>query len=370
MKKRNKVFIFLLFPISILLNYVASKNPLFIEKYYTQCFNKIIVQVLSNLSGIFPFSIYEVIVYVIIMSIIIFFIYTLHLIINHRSKLIRFIKSSIFNILSLISITYFLFIILWGLNYNKLPLESILIRQYNINNNTSLTRINHDISDLKKLYEFLIEKTNESKNLAVNDKNNIVNYKNTINRAHLGFDAISHIIPNLDGKYSNPKYILSSKLMCYTGITGIYFPFTGESNVNIAIPHTSLSSTILHEMAHQRGYASEDEANFIAYLSAINHPDKDFVYSGYRLALSYTALTLKNIDFNAYTKLNQNLSNEVINDIKYNSKFWSKYSGKINEISDNINNSYLKSNGIKEGTENYSKMVNLLLTYYSLYGFN
>lgn len=158
--------------------------------------------------------------------------------------------------------------------------------------------------------------------------------------------------------------------MCYTGITGIYFPFTGESNVNISIPDTSLPSTILHKMAHSRGYASEDEANFIAYLSSINHPDYDFVYSGYKLALSYTASVLSKIDFDSYQELHSNLSYKVINDIKYSNKFWSKYNGIISNISDSFNNSYLKSNGIEEGTENYSKIVNLSLIYYKLYGYN
>lgn len=158
--------------------------------------------------------------------------------------------------------------------------------------------------------------------------------------------------------------------MCYTGITGIYFPFTGESNVNISITDTSLPSTILHKMAHSRGYASEDEANFIAYLSSINHPDYDFVYSGYKLALSYTASVLSKIDFDSYQELHSNLSYKVINDIKYSNKFWSKYNGIISNISDSFNNSYLKSNGIEEGTENYSKIVNLSLIYYKLYGYN
>ena len=58
------------------------------------------------------------------------------------------------------------------------------------------------------------------------------------------------------------------------------------------------------------------------------------------------------------------------NDIKYSNKFWSKYNGIISNISDSFNNSYLKSNGIEEGTENYSKIVNLLLIYYKLYGYN
>ena len=57
----------------------------------------------------------------------------------------------------------------------------------------------------------------------------------------------------------------------------------------------------------------------------------------------------------------------MISDIKYNSQFWEKYEGKVEKISNEINNTYLKSNGIKEGVENYGEMVKLLLTYYKLY---
>jgi len=64
--------------------------------------------------------------------------------------------------------------------------------------------------------------------------------------------------------------------MSYLGIGGVYFPFTGEANVNISMPHTSIPFTACHEMAHQIGFAREDEANFIAYIACKNHPSPDF----------------------------------------------------------------------------------------------
>jgi len=74
------------------------------------------------------------------------------------------------------------------------------------------------------------------------------------------------------------------------------FPFTGEANVNISMPHTSIPFTACHEMAHQIGFAREDEANFIAYIACKNHPSPDFQYSGILSALinatnTYTATT-------------------------------------------------------------------------------
>ena len=58
---------------------------------------------------------------------------------------------------------------------------------------------------------------------------------------------------------------------------------------------------------------------------------------------------------------------DVKRDLRNSSSFWSKYEGKVNEVSENMNNTYLKVNGVKEGTISYSKVVNLLLTYYILY---
>lgn len=370
MSKKLKLLSLLLFPLSILINTISSRYPYFIEKYYSISINKFIVAILSNISGIFPFSLYELTIYLIVISIVSFIIYTIYIIISNPNKLKVFIKNSLLNILSIISIAYFLFIILWGLNYNRIPLETTLIESYNLKYNKSISSIDKTKEGLANLYEFLIENANEARKL-VKSSNGIMkantDYKGIINRAYLGYESILDFLPNLSGNYSNAKYVMSSKLMCYTGITGIYFPFTGEANVNIAIPDIYIPSTTLHEMAHQRGYASEDEANFIAYLASINHPDIDFKYSGYILALNHTANALYSVDYDTYVTLSKNISEDVLDDLKNNRDFWDKYEGKIDDISNEINNNYLKANGVSEGVKSYGKMVDLLLTYYSLY---
>lgn len=370
MSKKLKLLSLLLFPLSILINTISSRYPYFIEKYYSLSINKFVVEILSNISGIFPFSLYELTIYLIIISIALSIIYTFYIIINNPNKLKVFIKNFLLNILSIISIAYFLFIILWGLNYNRIPLETTLIKNYNLKYNKSISSIDKTKEDLVNLYEFLIERTNETRKLVKSNSGIMkanTDYKGIINRAYLGYENISDLFPNLSGNYSDAKYVISSKFMCYTGITGIYFPFTGEANVNIAIPDIYIPSTTLHEMAHQRGYASEDEANFIAYLASINHPDIDFKYSGYILALNHTANALYSADYDAYINLSKNISEDVLSDLNNNRKFWDKYEGKIDDISNEINNTYLKANGVSEGVKSYGKMVDLLLTYYSLY---
>lgn len=371
MSKKYKLISLLLFPIALLLNFIASKYPNLVETYYSTSINKFTIQVLSKISGIFPFSTYEITIYIIIFILIIFILKLVSILFKSTTKLKDFLLNSILNLLSTLSIAYFLFIILWGLNYNRLPLSTILINNYNLDNGKSISKINYNNDDLVDLYKFLIKKVNETRDVVLEDDNGIMknnsNYKDLMARAQLGYDNIKSIIPNSNGNYSKPKYIISSNLMCYTGITGIYFPFTGDANVNITIPDIYIPSTTIHEMAHQRGYASEDEANFIGYLASINHPDIDFKYSGYILALNHTSSALSKVDYDKLLELNKTLSNDVRKDLINNNKFWEKYEGKIEEVSNDFNNAYLKSNGIKEGVQSYGKMVDLLLTYYKLY---
>ena len=72
MIKKLKLLSLLLFPLSIFINTVLSRYPHFIEKYYSISINKFIVEILSNISGIFPFSIYEITMYLIVISITLF----------------------------------------------------------------------------------------------------------------------------------------------------------------------------------------------------------------------------------------------------------------------------------------------------------
>jgi len=321
--------------------------------------------------------------YLIVFSVLLFII---HIIINIFKNLphsyskgygtfinffIYIFQNYILNILSFLSIAYFLFIVLWGLNYNRVPLQTTIINNYNSNSNHDVSAFKHDSDDLANLYKFLITKANETRKSVLEDDKGVMktntNYKGIIDRSKLGYDNIDDILPQVAGNYAKPKYVLSSNLMCYSGITGIYFPFTGEANVNVAIPDIYIPSTTLHEMAHQRGFASEDEANFLGYLASINHPDIDFNYSGYILALNHSANALYKSDYDTYITLSKTMSNDVRRDLINNREFWDKYEGKVDEISNEFNDSYLKANGVKEGTASYGKMVDLLLTYYSLY---
>lgn len=371
--KKFKIVSILLFIFGILLNLITSKMPEVVEKYYSNGINIYMVKILSKIFSILPFSVFEILIYSGVLVILIFIIYSIIYMIKNPNQILNYLKNSLLNIISIIGIIYFIFIVFWGINYNRMDLQDTLTSYYNSTNNKNIKEINYDNNDLVDLYKFLVEKCNETRKKVVEDDNNVMkcnsDYKGVLSRAKYGYENVSLLNLNKKGIYATAKPILNSKLLCYTGITGIYSPFTGEANVNISVPDIYIPFTSLHEMAHQRGYASEDEANFLAYIACINNEDYDFKYSGYILALKYVSSALVKVDSDKYFEISSGLSEDVRRDLKYNSEFWLKYEGKVNEVADNMNNNYLKANGIEEGTASYGKVVNLLLTYYCLYGY-
>ena len=71
------------------------------------------------------------------------------------------------------------------------------------------------------------------------------------------------------------------------GYSGYLNPFTNEAQINSLLPDFQLPFVMCHEVAHQLGYAAENEANFIGYMTAIANPDDYFKYSGYSSGLKY-----------------------------------------------------------------------------------
>ena len=339
--------------ITVVIGAIIKNHSEWIEKYYSNTINKWTRQFLSKLTGLFSFSIAEFLV-IFLVFVLIGLIIMLLFHLNQR----KFSKYFL-NILAYFSMLHMLFMFLWGFNYDRVSFDQI----------AGLSVKEHSIQQLYELCEKLIKRTNEIREEVQEDSEGVMvvsgGYKSVLERSTVGFENISQTIPELGGKYGPPKPILLSEMMNYTGITGIYIPYTAEANVNISIPEAMLPCTVLHEMAHQRGFAREDEANYIAYVVSIHHPDVDFQYSGTLLALIYSMNALAQYDIESYHRLKTTYADGVRRDLQYQIDFWEKYRGRIEKISREVNNAYLKSNGQQEGILSYGKMVDYLLAEYN-----
>ena len=166
----------------------------------------------------------------------------------------------------------------------------------------------------------------------------------------------------LDHFRSNVKPIMLSEPMSYTHITGVYTYFTGESNLNVNFPDYTLPFTAAHELAHQRGIAREDEANFIAFLVCMKSDDPYIRYSGLLNMYEYVAYPLSSYS-ELYTPIAKSLDIKVRYELKAYSEFFDKYRhSTAGKISESINNGYLQSVGT-EGTKSYGMVVDLAVAY-------
>jgi len=345
----------ILVPISIVLVFIAKRWPHITEISYSLAMYRYISQPLSYLTGLFPFSLGEVIFYGFILLSLICIIKIMVLLFSNNMKLT---VSLIKKIGTTLSVLFFLFITMWGLNYYRLPLSesmSIEIKDYSKD-------------ELVMLTSYLIDKVNSFREEINEDSRGVMRLsqgkRKALYDAYSGYNNLSKEYPIFKGNYGKPKIVITSKLMSYAGIAGIFFPFTIEANVNGDLPDPLFPSNVAHEMAHQRGFAREDEANFISYLSCIYNNNIEYKYSGTLMALIHSMNALYKVDINSAKSLASQYSPGVRRDLDYINSYWKKYEGPVERTSTKINNAYLKANDQKDGIQSYGRMVDLLLAYY------
>lgn len=160
------------------------------------------------------------------------------------------------------------------------------------------------------------------------------------------------------------KRIALSKPMTYTHLSGIYAVYTGEANVNFNYPDFVIVYTTAHEMAHQRGVAPEDEANFIAYLVCAASDDPYIRYCGYANLYEYLADALYSANPDAYRSIAAFLDDRVRGEFAAYSRMFDPYrSSTAATVTDTVNDTYLKWQGESAGTQSYGLVVDLAVAY-------
>ena len=178
------------------------------------------------------------------------------------------------------------------------------------------------------------------------------------------FDTVSDEHDFLPRLKSRIKPVMLSDAMSYTHITGVYSFFTGEANLNVAFPDYTLPYTAAHELAHQRGIAREDEANFMAFLVCIASDDAYIRYCGYRNLYDHVISALYEASPDAYVAVMRRAPRAVTREMAAYSNFFDKYRDTVvADVSETVNDTFLTIQGT-EGTKSYGMVVDLAVAYY------
>jgi hypothetical protein len=275
---------------------------------------------------------------------------------NRKERLIK----GILNAFCAVGIVFFSYTLLGGLNYYRYTFSTysnLEIKESTIDELYSLTKgLAIQADDLRTQ----ITSTDENGVFKLSESN----YE-LARTAGQAYKQLAEDYPVLGGSFGNPKPVLFSKLMSSTEITGIFFPFTMEANVNVDIPDYTIPDTMLHEMAHQRGFMREDEANFLAYLAGMKSGNLEFEYSATMQALVVAGNALYGKNPDKYFEIRALYSEGVIKDIRANSAYWTQNDDTVvSTVSNKINDTYLKANAQTDGVQSYGRMLDLLLAMY------
>lgn len=181
--------------------------------------------------------------------------------------------------------------------------------------------------------------------------------------AHV-YDRLEEAFPFLAFDDLTPKRMLLSRVMSAMDFTGVYCGFTGESNVNVDAPACLLPATIAHELGHQRGFASEQECNFLAVLASTTSGDPTYEYSGWLLGYIHLSNALYSQNQKLWQQVWDSLPEGARADIRFNNAYWESFQGPAAEASRKVYDTYLKSNGQADGMKSYGTVVDLLVAYY------
>ena len=154
----------------------------------------------------------------------------------------------------------------------------------------------------------------------------------------------------------------------YFGFTGYYNPFTGEAQLNTLVPKFILPFTTSHEIAHQLGYAKEEEANFVGYLAATASTDTLFHYSTYLDLFVYANRQLFFVDSVAAKDFTTQLLPEVKSDIKEWREFLRRHKNPLEPVIRWAYGNYLRANQQPKGMTSYDEVIADLIAFYKKYG--
>lgn len=336
------------------------QDPYRVEMIYSRKLFPVISYILSRVQFFTTISVGEIIILGLIIGILVKLIM---MIIKRKKSEKSFLRILIKLIIIILSVVVF-FQLAWGMNYHRQSLEM----------NFGFDERSASLDELKDINRSLVSKAKNLRTNLTTDENDVTYYPAGLDKIYEivgeGYKPLNKAYPWIRVPYTQPKKLLSSRFYTYSGISGVYNPFTSESNVNVDGTHHFKPFTAAHEMAHQIGIAAENEANFIAYLVCVHHEDDFIQYSGYLGGIVYTLRAIHKSDPNGYAEFYQTLDEDVMRDISAHSAFWRSYEGIIEEIGDKVNDTYLKANSQSDGVISYGKMVDLLIAWYDEHDIN
>lgn len=337
----------------VVVQQAAALAPGLVERFYARSVYPRVARSLSRLTGGLAFSAGEVLFVLfclLLLSALALFVYSLA---RRREGRRALVLTSFRLVLWCAAALMFAFMLVFGLNYQRPPLVETL----------GYDQRRADAEELDAMTRAVVEGVNRNYDEAHAEGYAVPDTARVIRVLEESYAREAELSNFTVGGFGPPKPVHFSEALTRLGISGVYFPFTGEPNFNADAPDFERPFSIAHEMAHQRGFARESEANFVAFLVCTHAADPFVRYSGYRQGFG-VAFELYKLDPERARAILKGLNSGYREDSQRSARFWLKAGGAAGDLGRRLNDLYLKANRIKSGTKNYGEVTALLIGYY------
>ncbi len=333
--------------------FLFKRWPSFFFPAY-RMFSKKWIAFLSSLSSMFPFAVWDILMVLCVIVLIVTLISSFR-----KHSFLKWLS----NVFLIASISVFIVVCGWMLNHYAPELSEELdleVGEYSTD----------------QLYEacdhYLRMASEHSVFIGRDEEGHIRDYDFEEIAAIAGssYEKLSETYPVFEGSKVRIKGLsVAGEYLMYNGIVGIFMPVTGEAGVPYSVPDAPMPFTMAHEAGHRLGLAGEEEANFAAFLACVHSPDERFIYSGYYNAFSYCFSSLYKADpekaLELYHKHDESRGTIMLKiDRQDTSAVYKRYESPLKEVSDQINDTYLKTFDEEQGIQSYGMVTDYLIAWY------
>lgn len=367
-KKRYKGWMLAAVLLTVVLNLV-SLIPGFSDWYAVYIF-PFFNNMIGRVTGLFPFSLGEVLIAAGILFVMVVLVSSVLLLIFRKSQRYQRYIRCLYKVTAAAAVCFCL-------------LDTLT---FHILHHCSKMRVKggeresqYSVGELADLHKYLTARCNElGARLERDDAGKLVCSGDYQVEAREAMHKLARRYSRLEGYYPKAKPVLGSVFMSYTNTAGVFFNLSMEANYNRELSVSQLPQVICHEYAHFKGYIYEDEAEFIGYLACLESDDPLVRYSGYLSMWEYVdAACAENMTGGAYQSCSrpselvradmvwlEDSGSEPEQEEAWLRTALDEHRDTIGAVSNQMTDMELKLYGVSDGIASYSRVVELLLQYY------
>lgn len=311
---------------------------------------------LGRLWGAVPFSVMEVLYTLAGLAAVVYIVWSIAAVVRARGRRGRRAYGALLGAICAGGTVYLIFCLLWGVNYWTDGFQD----------KSGIREEAVPLEELTAVTAWFADRLTETADAVARDENGLFAVSRQEIFFHYGevYDGAEALFPFLAFEDQPPKAMFYSKFMSAMNFTGVYCPFTGETNLNVDAPACLLPATVAHELAHQRSIASEQECNFLAVLASTTSGNPVYAYSGWLMGYIHLSNALYEADREAWRTIRNSLPETVLTDLTDNNAYWAQYKGAASVAGQKVYDTVLKAYGDADGIRSYGTVVDLLTVYY------